>query len=130
MISEQVYPICRTHSLLSHYTVIHASSSMKDAINRVGDKYGLPNGWLNTDFMRTGSYSKKVDEVSEYYKTYSNILQIRTVSAEYLIAMKLRSGRKYKNGLTLVPKKIQHDCFRIYCKIKGFGSIMYRVKSF
>lgn len=77
--------------------VIHASSSMKDAINRVGDKFGLPNGWLNTDFTHTGSYSPKLDEVSEYYKTFSNVLRIRTVSAEYLIAMKLRSGRKYKN---------------------------------
>ncbi len=77
--------------------VIHASSAMKDAINRVGDKFGLPNGWLNTDFTHTGSYSPKLDEVSEYYKTFSNVLRIRTVSAEYLIAMKLRSGRKYKN---------------------------------
>lgn len=77
--------------------VIHGSSSMKDAINRVGDKLDLPNGWLNTDFTRTGSYSPKLDEISEYYKTFSNVLRIRTVSAEYLIAMKLRSGRKYKN---------------------------------
>lgn len=77
--------------------VIHASSSLKDAINRVGDKFGLPNGWLNTDFTHTGSYSPKLNEVSEYYKTFSNVLRIRTVSAEYLIAMKLRSGRKYKN---------------------------------
>ena len=80
--------------------VIHASSSMKDAINRVGDKFDLPNGWLNADFMNTGSYSSKLDEFSAYYKTFSNALQIRTVSAEYLIAMKLRSGRKYKNDLS------------------------------
>ena len=80
--------------------VIHASSSMKDAINRVGDKYHLPNGWLNTDFMRTGSYSPKLDEYSVYYKTFSNVLTVRTVSAEYLVAMKLRSGRKYKNDLS------------------------------
>ncbi|MCM1200971.1 MAG: hypothetical protein NC312_07050, partial [Bacteroides fragilis] len=37
---------------------------------------------------------------SVYYKTFSNVLQIRTVSAEHLIAMKLRSGRKYKNDLS------------------------------
>lgn len=80
--------------------VIHASSSMKDAINRVGDRHGLPNGWLNADFMHTGSYSPKLSEVSEYYHTFSHVLQIRTVSAEYLIAMKLRSGRKYKNDLS------------------------------
>lgn len=80
--------------------VIHASSSMKDAINRVGDRLGLPNGWLNTDFMRTSSYSPKLIEVSEYYKTFSNVLQIRAISSEYLIAMKLRSGRKYKSDLS------------------------------
>lgn len=80
--------------------IIHAASSMKDAINRVGDKYELPNGWLNTDFMRTGSYSPKLNEVSVHYKTFSNILEIRTISSEYLIAMKLRSGRKYKNDLS------------------------------
>ena len=36
--------------------IIQASSSMKDAINHVGDRMGLPNGWLNTDFVRTTSY--------------------------------------------------------------------------
>jgi len=80
--------------------IIGASSSMKDAINRVGDKFNLPSGWLNTDFISTSSYSKKLAEFSVYYKTYSNILIIRTISAEYLIAMKLRSGRKYKNDLS------------------------------
>lgn len=80
--------------------VIHASSSMKDAINRVGDKYNLPNGWLNADFMRTGSYTPKLNEFSVFYKTFYGVLSVRTVSAEYLIAMKLRSGRKYKNDLS------------------------------
>lgn len=26
---------------------------MKNAINKVGDEYGLPNGWLNSDFTTT-----------------------------------------------------------------------------
>ena len=80
--------------------IINAASSMKDAINRVGDKYDLPNGWLNADFMRTASYSSKLVEVSVHYRTYSNVLEIRTIASEYLIAMKLRSGRKYKNDLS------------------------------
>ena len=77
--------------------IIHASSAMKDAINNVGDKLGLPNGWLNSDFTKTSSYSSKIAEVSKYYKTYSNVLEIRTVDAEYLIAMKLCSSRQYKH---------------------------------
>ena len=80
--------------------VIHAASSMKDAINHVGDKFYLPNSWLNADFMRTSSYSPKLDEYSVYYRTFYGILSVRTGAAEYLIAMKLRSGRKYKNDLS------------------------------
>lgn len=34
------------------------------------------------------------------YKTFANILQIRTVSAEYLVAMKLMAGHQYKNDLS------------------------------
>jgi hypothetical protein len=80
--------------------VILASSSMKEAVNHVGDKFGLPNGWLNMDFKKTRSYSDKLSEVSVYYKTFSNILNVRTIAAEYLIAMKLMSGRQYKNDLS------------------------------
>lgn len=80
--------------------VIHASSAIKDTINFVGDKYELPNGWLNTDFMKTSSYSPKLDEFSVYYKSFYGVLSVRTISNEYLIAMKLRSGRKYKNDLS------------------------------
>ena len=35
--------------------VIFATSAMKDAINRVGDRLALPSGWLNTDFVQTKS---------------------------------------------------------------------------
>ena len=80
--------------------VIHAVSSMKDAINHVGDKFNLPNGWLNADFMKTSSYSGKLEEFSVRYRQFSNVLTVRTIAAEYLIAMKLRSGRKYKKDLS------------------------------
>ena len=80
--------------------VILASSAMKEAINHVGDKLGLPNGWLNADFIKTSSFSDKLLEVSVYYKVFSNTITVRTISAEYLIAMKLMSGRQYKNDLS------------------------------
>lgn len=80
--------------------VITASSAMKDAVNIVGDRFGLPNGWLNADFKNTSSYSPKLSQYSKYYRTYSNVLNIRTISAEYLIAMKLMSGRRYKKDLS------------------------------
>lgn len=80
--------------------LIRAASAMKDAINRVGDRFNLPNGWLNAEFKNTASYTPKLAEFSVYYKTFSNVLSVRTVASEYLIAMKLRSGRQYKNDLS------------------------------
>lgn len=79
---------------------IQASSVMKEAINRVGDKLGLPNGWLNSDFVRTKSYSPNLRAYSVYYKTFSNVLTVRTISGEYLVAMKLMSKRQYKNDIS------------------------------
>ena len=76
------------------------SASFKEAVNRVSDKHALPNGWLNSDFRRTESYSDKLVQYSEYYKTFYNMVDIRTITREYLIAMKLKSGRKYKNDLS------------------------------
>lgn len=80
--------------------VITASSALKEAVNTVGDRLGLPNGWLNADFKNTSSYSPKLLQYSKYYRTYSNVLNIRTISSEYLVAMKLMSGRRYKQDLS------------------------------
>lgn len=80
--------------------VISASSAMKEAVNAVGDRFQLPNGWLNADFQNTNSYSPKLRQYSKHYRIYSNVLHIRTVSAEYLVAMKLMSGRSYKKDLS------------------------------
>lgn len=76
------------------------SSVMKEAANAVGDANGLPNGWLNDDFKKTPSYTNKIIEFSQYYKTFSGVLTIRTVRSEYLVAMKLVSGRQYKKDLS------------------------------
>ena len=99
--------------------VIEASSLMKEAINHVGDLYGLPNGWLNADFTKTVSYSEKLSQFSVYYKTYANVVTIRTIKAEYLIAMKLRSCRQYKSDLLLISK----TCL-LYIFIKKYISFL------
>ncbi len=80
--------------------IIQAASSIKDAINKVSDEYNLPNSWLNADFMKTTSYSPKLVQYSKPYKQFYGVLNVRSVSAEYLIAMKLKSGRKFKNDLS------------------------------
>ena len=80
--------------------LIYAASSMKDAINYVTDTMGLPNGWLNDDFKYTTSYSQRLREFSKYYRTFSNIVTIRTISGEYLVAMKLKAFRQYKHDIS------------------------------
>lgn len=80
--------------------VISAASAMKDAINHIGDRFDLPNGWLNADFQKTGSYSSKLLQYSSFYRTFNQVLNVRVVTGEYLIAMKLRAFRQYKNDLS------------------------------
>ena len=86
-------------SILINYGFREMTYDM-DAINAVGDRLGLPVGWINTDFINTNSYTPRLVEYSKYYKTFANVLQIRTVSSEYLVAMKLMAGRQYKNDLS------------------------------
>ena len=80
--------------------IIQSSSVMQEAIDTIAVKYKLPNDWLNTDFKNTDSYSPVLVEKSKHYKTFSNILDIRVIDSEYLLAMKLRSGRMYKNDIS------------------------------
>lgn len=87
--------------------LMSAGSLIKDASVAVGEKYGLPNGWINSDMMHTGSYSEKLYEHSTYYKTFCNCIEVRTVSSEYLVAMKLCSGRSYKRDMSDIIGIIQ-----------------------
>lgn len=81
-------------------TIIFASSSMKDAINNVGDRNSLPSGWINEDFRKTCSYSEKIRQFSRHYKTFANILEVRMLPSEYDVAMKLASLRPYKYDMS------------------------------
>ncbi len=74
-----------------------AFSVIKEASGAVADKLGLSSDWLNNDFVKTSSFSHKLYERSKHYKDFAQVLSVRVVSDEYLIAMKLKSGRGYKN---------------------------------
>lgn len=80
--------------------MIQASSSMKDAINFVTDTMGLPSGWLNEDFKNTKSYTPRLVNYSKYYRTFSNVVTVRTITGEYLVAMKLMAYRQYKHDIS------------------------------
>ena len=74
---------------------------IKNVSYRIADLYNLPDNWLNTDFMRTASYSDKLREVSKHFCSFNNgSLEFRTVNGEYLIAMKMVSAREYRNDIS------------------------------
>ena len=81
-------------------SLIYASSSMKDAINTVGDRNGLPTGWINEEFRKTSSYTEKIRQYSRHYKLFANILEARMLPSEYDVAMKLASLRPYKYDMS------------------------------
>ena len=76
------------------------SADIKDAIKIVSEKFNIDSKWINNDFKKTKSYSNKLAEFSTFYKSYKEIISVRTIKDEYLIAMKLMSGRIYKNDIS------------------------------
>lgn len=80
--------------------IIVASSAMRDAINTVGDRNNLPNGWINQDFMKTSSYSERIRQYSVHYRTFANIVEVRMLPPQYDVAMKLASLRQYKYDMS------------------------------
>ena len=105
--------------------IIQASGAIKDAALIVRDKYNLAPNWLNSDFRKTDSYSAKLREHSQYYRTFSNVLKIRTVNPEYLVAMKLRSARLYKHDFSdiagiIMEEKTKNPAFSKDSIIKAY----------
>ena len=41
---------------------------MNEIINEITNKYQLPNGWINTDFTKTNSYTPKLIQYSFFIK--------------------------------------------------------------
>lgn len=94
----------------------YKSDSLKHAIRIVADKYNIPYGWLNDDFIKTDSYSKNIFIYSDFYKTYSNLIEVRIIDSIHLIAMKLKSFRSYKRD--------QSDIVGILLEEKQKGNII------
>lgn len=81
--------------------ILRTVSGITDVINRFADANDLPRDWMNSDFVKMELYSPKLAEVSKHYCSLNNnTLEIRTVSGVYLIAMKLRAHREYRNDIS------------------------------
>ena len=88
---------------------ISRNSSISTAIERVANKHQLSSDWMNSDFKYTESFSPKLHQYSKYYKTFNQILNVRTIKDEYLIAMKLVSFRTYKHDLSDIIGILQEN---------------------
>jgi hypothetical protein len=81
--------------------ICQTSSGIKNVISRFADENDLPRDWMNTDFIKTASYSVVLREVSRHYCWLNNqTMEIRTVSGVYLIAMKMAAHRDYRNDIS------------------------------
>lgn len=81
--------------------ILKTASGVKDVIAKFADDNDLPRDWMNSDFVKTESYSDMLSEVSKHFCTLNNgSLEIRTVSGVYLIAMKIRARRDYRNDIS------------------------------
>ena len=81
--------------------ILRTVSGISDVITRFADENELPRDWMNRDFIKTTSYSAKLTEVSKHFCSLNNnTLEIRTVSGKYLIAMKIRAHREYRNDIS------------------------------
>lgn len=75
-------------------------SILKEAILKIADKYDLPDDWLNDSFTKSPSYSDKLILHSKYLCNFCNVIDIRTIKGEYLLATKVKAGRIYKHDLS------------------------------
>lgn len=74
--------------------------AFNDAIHKVAEKYELEVDWLNDDFITTSSFSEQIKKYAKHYRTFGNCVHFYTLDGEYLLATKLRSGRKYKHDMS------------------------------
>lgn len=79
---------------------INGPSMLHDAIRTVRERNGLGKDWLNDDFQNTSSYTNALRQYATYYKTFANCIRVYTIKDEYLVAMKLVSGREYKKDMS------------------------------
>ncbi len=81
--------------------MINHMSDFDEIVHKIADEYNLVEDWMNTDFTKTSSYSDKLRQISRHFCSYNHgSLEIRTVTDEYLIAMKMVSSREYRNDLS------------------------------
>jgi hypothetical protein len=71
----------------------------KKAAKRSAEKLNIPADWLNTEAESSPAYSSRLWDVAKKYKTYLNVLSVKVVTGEHLVAMKLRGATLFNANL-------------------------------
>ncbi len=60
---------------------------------KVAEEYGLPDDWINADVMHSDSFSYRLFDNAEFYKTFDGLLEVYVASDLDLYCMKIVSFR-------------------------------------
>ena len=93
-------------STLDIDAIFNNKELVEKAIAETASKLNLPSDWLNSDFIKTPSYSPKIEQFAKLYKTYNGVVNIYVLDPKYLIAMKLKSSRPTGGDLDDIIKMI------------------------
>ena len=107
-----------------------ASGIVKDVAIKVAGAYNFPPDWINEDFKYTSSFSPKLESVSKFYKSLNNgAITIRTVKAEYLVAMKMQSDREFEHDVSdiigIIKAEFENGSPLSFEKILAAGEYLY-----
>lgn len=80
--------------------ILPTYSVLFDAAKKIRDTNHLSDDWINADFRFTKTFTLNLVKYSSFYKTYNQVLDVRVIKREYLIAMKLYSFRSYKYDIS------------------------------
>ena len=88
---------------------------------RVAEQYNLPEDWINADVMHSDSFSYKLFDNAELYKTYGNMLEVYVVSDLDLYCMKIVSFRpKDVQDMEALADTLRHDGISVEDIITNF----------
>lgn len=90
-----------------------AGDTMQDAINYVGDKYGLGHTWVNSDFKKSPSFTNAILYNCHIYREFDR-LRVLMVNPDLALAMKLVAFREHKQS-------DMYDCVALIKTLQELG---------
>lgn len=93
-------------STLDVDALFNTNNVLAKAIEIIGKEFHLTDDWLNSDFVKTPSYSNKIVQKASIYKKYGKYILIYCLETKYLLAMKIKSSRPEGGDIDDIIKMI------------------------